>query len=116
MAAGERSRAQPELGRTYLDYARMLSARGTPGDRPRAIALLTRAGATFADLGMPPFTQHVQQLTEALRRLSAPDGALQPGRRGKRTASGATPHALVRGGSRVVMPTGQIRPGGNDGV
>jgi tetratricopeptide (TPR) repeat protein len=66
MAAAEHSGAQPEMGRTYLDYARMLSARSTPGDQSRAFELLTRAGAIFADLGMPPFTQRVQWLTEAL--------------------------------------------------
>jgi DNA-binding winged helix-turn-helix (wHTH) protein/tetratricopeptide (TPR) repeat protein len=97
VAAGERNGARPELGRTYLDYARMLRARASPGDRPRALELLTHAGAILADLEMVPFIHRVQQLTEALRRPSASDRASQPGERGQRTASGATPHAALRG-------------------
>jgi hypothetical protein len=60
LAAAECSGAQPELGRTCLDYARMLTARGAPGDQPRSIELLTRAGPIFHTLGMRPFAQRVQ--------------------------------------------------------
>jgi len=58
--------ARPELGRTYLDYARMLTARGMPGDSQRAIEYMTRAGSIFHALDMTPFVQRVQQLREAL--------------------------------------------------
>jgi class 3 adenylate cyclase len=60
------SGTRPELGRTYLDYARMLTARSDQGDRARAIVLLTQAVAIFVDLGMAPFTQDAARLAKAL--------------------------------------------------
>jgi hypothetical protein len=95
MAAAERSSARPELGRTYLDYARMLHARATMGDRSRALELLSRAGAMFADLGMAPFTHRVEQLTEVLHPPLAPDGASRPAC--STTSDGVAPPARVRG-------------------
>jgi len=44
--------ARPWLAHTQRDYARMLLARAAPGDRERARVLLSRALATYQDLGM----------------------------------------------------------------
>jgi DNA-binding winged helix-turn-helix (wHTH) protein/tetratricopeptide (TPR) repeat protein len=62
-----RTGARPELGRAYLDYARMLAARRMPGDRQRAIAYMARAGNIFHALNMTPFVQRVQQLRATLQ-------------------------------------------------
>ena len=59
--------ARPELGRTYLDYARMLAARGSMSDYRHAIELVTQAGSIFHELGMQPLAQRAAQLTEALQ-------------------------------------------------
>ncbi len=73
--------AQPELGRTYLDYARLLIARGRRTDRSRAGDLLGRASAIFAALGMVLFARQASVLAESLEvRFPAP----------KRTAGRAT--------------------------
>ena len=44
--------ARPWLARTQSDYARVLLARGRPGDQERAEALRGEAQAAFAELGM----------------------------------------------------------------
>jgi serine/threonine protein kinase/class 3 adenylate cyclase/tetratricopeptide (TPR) repeat protein len=59
--------ARPELGRAYLDYARMLVTRGRRGDRSRAIELVGQAAPLFGELGMVPFAQRTAQLAETLR-------------------------------------------------
>jgi class 3 adenylate cyclase/tetratricopeptide (TPR) repeat protein len=59
--------ARPELGRSYLDYARMLASRGARNDRPRAIEMVSQAGAIFLEVGMPPFTREAARLAEKLR-------------------------------------------------
>jgi hypothetical protein len=64
-----RSRARPELGRTYLDHARMLVTRGAASDQHRALELITRARPIFHDLGMHPFTQRMWQHAEAYAQL-----------------------------------------------
>lgn len=64
LVAAERSGTQPELGRTYLDYARMLSVRAAPDERPRAIELLTHARAIFNTLGMHPFAYRTSSLLQ----------------------------------------------------
>jgi hypothetical protein len=71
-----RAGARPELGRTYMDYGRMLMARGMSGDGDRALAYATRAERLFDTLGMTPFMQRVQQQREVLQRLAEADGAL----------------------------------------
>jgi tetratricopeptide (TPR) repeat protein len=48
----ERMGARPWLARTQHDYARMLLARGAPGDRDEALELLIRAREISAELGM----------------------------------------------------------------
>jgi class 3 adenylate cyclase/DNA-binding CsgD family transcriptional regulator len=65
--AATRAAAQPELGRTYLDYARTLIGRGELNDRCRAIALLRQAASIFSGLGMDPFFQRATQLAEMLQ-------------------------------------------------
>jgi hypothetical protein len=59
--------ARPELGRSYLDYARLLVARGTGSDRRQAIELVQQAGPLLLDLGMQPLAQRAAQLAEALQ-------------------------------------------------
>lgn len=59
--------AAPELGRSYLDYARMLRARGRTSDRPRALALAQRAGRVLKMFDMTPGAQQAAQLAEALQ-------------------------------------------------
>jgi DNA-binding SARP family transcriptional activator len=45
--------ARPWLAHTERDYARMLLARGSTGDRDRAQSLLSQASASYEELGMP---------------------------------------------------------------
>jgi class 3 adenylate cyclase len=59
--------ARPELGRTYLDYARMLATRAGKSDRHRAIELLKQAGPIFHALEMEPFAQRAAQLAKTLQ-------------------------------------------------
>ena len=59
--------ARPELGRSYLDYARMLTARGRKSDRRRAIEFVKQASPIFHELGMEPFVRRTGQLAEALQ-------------------------------------------------
>jgi class 3 adenylate cyclase/tetratricopeptide (TPR) repeat protein len=58
--------ARPELGRAYLDYARMLADRDEESDRSRAIELLGQASLIFNELGMEPFAERAARLAEAL--------------------------------------------------
>ena len=64
--------ARPELGRTHLDYARMLAARGRKDDRRRAIELLRQASAIFHELSMEPFIRRAAQCAEALQARKPP--------------------------------------------
>ena len=59
--------ARPELGRAYLDYARLLMSRRRRGDRQRAMALVEQASRVFAELGMEPFMQRATQLATPRR-------------------------------------------------
>jgi tetratricopeptide (TPR) repeat protein len=70
IAAATRAGARQELGRAYLDYARLLAARGSISDRRRALESARQARAIFDALGMPPYAQRVVQLTETLHGLS----------------------------------------------
>jgi DNA-binding CsgD family transcriptional regulator len=67
LAAATDGSIRPELGRTCLDYARMLAARGRSGDRQRAADLLRRALALFDELEMRPFADQALDLAVALR-------------------------------------------------
>ena len=66
IAAATSAGAQPELGRTYLDYARLLVARNRADDWPHASKLLAQAELLCHSLGMQPFAQRVIQLTAVL--------------------------------------------------
>jgi len=77
---GTRVGARPELGRTYLDFARMELARD---DRAEAGRLVAEAAAIFAALGMRPLLRRAEQLAQTLetrlpavapRRAAYPDG------------------------------------------
>jgi class 3 adenylate cyclase/DNA-binding CsgD family transcriptional regulator len=59
--------ARPELGRAYLDFARMLAARGDRSDHDHSIELVKQAGRIFLELGMEPFVQRAAQLAETLQ-------------------------------------------------
>ena len=69
--------ARPELARTCLDYARMLSAQ-PGGGRTEAAALVTRAGALFTELGMAPFARRADDLARALH-VDVPADAAEGG-------------------------------------
>ncbi|MFI5373723.1 MAG: AAA family ATPase [Candidatus Rokuibacteriota bacterium] len=72
MDATRRERALPELGRTYLDHARMLVSQGEAGSRSRAIESLRLGFQIFVDLGMHPFVRQAKQVAEVLNiRLPA---------------------------------------------
>lgn len=67
-----RAGALPELGRTYLDHARMLVTQGEDGSRSRAIELLRLGFQILVDLGMHPFVRQAKQVAEILKiRLPA---------------------------------------------
>jgi class 3 adenylate cyclase/DNA-binding NarL/FixJ family response regulator len=67
MAMAANVQARPELGRTCLDYAHMLVARGQRGDRDRAVELVQQASSMFHALGMAPFTRQAEQLAAVLQ-------------------------------------------------
>ena len=69
--------ARPELGRTYLDYARMLVAQGGETNRRRAIELVKQASPIFLDRGMLPFARRAAQLADALH-VSVPTAPPRP--------------------------------------
>lgn len=64
--AANEAGAQPELTRTYVDYARMLLARQRGDDWAQAQALLTKAAPLCQTLGMQPYTQHIRHLLSTL--------------------------------------------------
>lgn len=64
-----RSGARPELGRTYLDYARMLAARAQARERPHAIALARQAEHLLQTLGMVSWAQDAQHLRQGLQAI-----------------------------------------------
>ncbi len=59
--------ARPELGLTYLDYARMLVHRDGMNSNGRAIELLHQSHSILQTLGMDPFAQEVVQLIESIQ-------------------------------------------------
>jgi hypothetical protein len=64
--------AQPELGRTYLDYALMLEDRGHADDLGQVHQFAAQARTIFTHLGMIPFLQRADALQLRLQP-SAPD-------------------------------------------
>lgn len=67
-----RVNAQPELGRTYLDYALMLEARGHADDLGHVQRFAGQARTIFTHLGMVPFLQRTDDLQQRLQP-SVPD-------------------------------------------
>jgi len=67
-----RINAQPELGRTYLDYALMLEDRGHADDLGHVHQFAGQARTIFTHLGMVPFLQRADELRRRLQP-SAPD-------------------------------------------
>jgi len=62
-----RLRARPDVGRSQLDYARMLTRRNAKGDRARAGELAAEAATVFVELGMEPFSREVALLADSLQ-------------------------------------------------
>ena len=67
----ERMGARPWLAHTQSDYARMRLGRDAPGDREQARTLLSRALATYRELGMPVAAERASALA-AGAGISAP--------------------------------------------
>jgi tetratricopeptide (TPR) repeat protein len=67
-----RSNAQPELGRTYLDYALMLEDRGHADDLGHVQQFAGQARTIFTHLRMIPFLQRADDLQQRLQP-STPD-------------------------------------------
>lgn len=61
-----RIEARPWVAHTQADYARMLRARGDPGDHDEARTLLTRTLATYEELGMPAAAAKASAARQAL--------------------------------------------------
>ncbi|MDH3603333.1 MAG: hypothetical protein OEU26_27280, partial [Candidatus Tectomicrobia bacterium] len=72
MSVAMRTGARPELGRTYLDYARMLVTRAQSGDQPHAIALARQAEHLLRSLGMVAWAQDAQRLRQGLQAIPHP--------------------------------------------
>jgi len=91
--------ARPELGRSYLDYARLLVSRRRRGDRQRATELVEQASGVFVELGMEPFMQRAAQLVKP--RQARPPAPQQ--------RSIATPKRLSAMEVEVLLQTAQGR-------
>jgi class 3 adenylate cyclase/tetratricopeptide (TPR) repeat protein len=75
-AAG-RAGALPELGRTYLDHARMLVTLGEASSRSRAIESLRLGFQILVDLGMHPFVRQARQ-TAGILKIRLPAAVPRP--------------------------------------
>ena len=73
LAMNRRIKARPWIAWTEYDYARMLIARGAPGDRPRAAPLVGSAIAASREMGMVLLEQRAAALRE---RIGSPPPAL----------------------------------------
>jgi hypothetical protein len=62
-----RLQARLEIGRTYLDHARMLAARDRRSDRQRMVGMADQAHTLLSALGLQPLVQHAAELTLAVR-------------------------------------------------
>ena len=68
------AQAMPELGHTYLAYARLLRIQPNTCDDPRIAALLHCAHRHFETLGMAPFVAAALSLTHPIRPKSSAIG------------------------------------------
>lgn len=73
-----RAGALPELGRTYLDHARMLVTQGEASSRSRAVESLRLGFQILVDLGMHPFVRQAKQVAEVLK-IRLPAAVPRPG-------------------------------------
>jgi DNA-binding NarL/FixJ family response regulator len=71
LEVAEKSGARGELGRTLLDYATMLSRRGSRNDSAGATEMLTRATDIFSELGMRTFSERASALAQGLGAVPA---------------------------------------------
>jgi DNA-binding CsgD family transcriptional regulator len=82
LALNARMGARPWLAHTRYDFATMLLARGQPGDRERAVALLDEALASARALGMYSLQGHIaacmQPLETRTQTVQAYHGDLSP--------------------------------------
>jgi tetratricopeptide (TPR) repeat protein len=69
IAVAMRTGARPELGRTYLDYARMRAARAQAGDHLHAIGLARQAEHLLQTLGMVSWAQDAQRVRQGLQAI-----------------------------------------------
>lgn len=79
LEVARREALDPALGRSGLDYARMLVARGGRGDRDRAVQLLHQAIPVLYDAQARPFAREAQTLAAALH-ADLPDPQSATGR------------------------------------
>ena len=63
--------ARPWVAHTEHDYARMLAARGEPGDREQAIELAGRALDGYSEVGMDSYAAEAAQLQRSLEAATA---------------------------------------------
>ena len=75
LAANEQIGARPWLARTQGDFARMLSARGEPGDAERALELTRQALDGYQRLGMDAFAAEAARLERSLSAAPVPKRA-----------------------------------------
>ena len=66
ISVASRLGARPELGRSRLDYARMLTKRNVKGDRASAAEMTAQAATLLAELGMEPFLREAERLAITL--------------------------------------------------
>jgi tetratricopeptide (TPR) repeat protein len=62
-----RAHAKPEVGRTYLDYAHMLSVRNQPHDRHQAAVLASQAELLLRTIGIEPLARQAARLVADLQ-------------------------------------------------
>jgi ABC-type branched-subunit amino acid transport system substrate-binding protein/tetratricopeptide (TPR) repeat protein/streptogramin lyase len=74
-AMNEQIHSRPWIARTQYDNARMLLARGAPGDDDQARELLDSASTTCRELGMDPLAAKVRDLRSQLGTGASPDHA-----------------------------------------
>jgi DNA-binding SARP family transcriptional activator len=72
LAMNERMGAHPWLAHTGHDFARMLYARNSRGDRERAQALLDSALGTYRELGMDDYAAAAAALAEEVSTTTGP--------------------------------------------
>jgi tetratricopeptide (TPR) repeat protein len=85
--------ARPWTARTQADLARLLVARGRPGDRERAAGLLAAALGTARRLGMTAFAERAE---EDLARASGDSGTGQAPPSGAKAVEGVAPWPVFR--------------------